>query len=214
MRRSRRLNCVFNYLFSVCIGGWLFASVGFAAVEDSRFDISADGASVNFDVRDVPRHEVLDRLFSSQGIKLEWQNRAVADELVSGTFRGTPSAVARQLLAPTNFVVFYDRADGETRITRVSIFGRAVAGQASFGLAALEAGMKPTQKPPGSAPEAKARTKAMPVPTPIPASVAGQLPVPFPSPAPVGLAAPQPSAMIPSFDPAPGTNATVPLPKP
>jgi hypothetical protein len=87
------------------IVGLFLVQPGLAAVEDSQFDVSSDGMSVQFELREVSRREVLDRLFANRGITLTWHNRAAADESVSGSFHGPLSVVAWQLLAPLDFVL-------------------------------------------------------------------------------------------------------------
>jgi hypothetical protein len=142
MRRVRPSSFV-PRLLSVCFAGLCMAGTGFAAGEDSHFGRTPDGSGVDYHLRAVPRRHVLDRLFADQDIKLEWRNRAVGDEPISGSFGGAPSSVARQLLARTSFVLVYDRVGG--KITRVIVVGRAGA-QPSPALAALEAAMQPTGK--------------------------------------------------------------------
>jgi hypothetical protein len=109
--------------------GCIHAAVGFAGVQDSRFVISPDGAFVDFDVRDVPRREVMTRLFADKGIKLEWLTPSFGDEKISGTFKGSHAAVAQQLLAQSNFVVVRDPG-GENKISRLIIIGPAATGTA------------------------------------------------------------------------------------
>src|SRR5437870_2461224 len=123
MDRIWRLRCVSMGL--LCFGGWFFGSAALAAIDDSRFEISADGASVELDLREVPRRDVLERLFAARAIKLEWISRAIADEPISGRFAGTLPAVVRRLLSRTNFVLAYERSDDKLRISRVLILGWA-----------------------------------------------------------------------------------------
>jgi hypothetical protein len=103
----------------------------------SRFGISADGTIVDFDFRAVSRREVLERLLTPQGVTVEWPNRAVADELISGTFKGASSAVARQLLTQTNFVVVYD--EKTSKISRIVVIGHAAGDAVSQGSRTSEA---------------------------------------------------------------------------
>jgi hypothetical protein len=49
-------------------------------VQDSRFEFSSDGTSVDFDVRDTPRREVLNQLFAVTDIAIQWSNAAFADQ--------------------------------------------------------------------------------------------------------------------------------------
>jgi hypothetical protein len=115
-------------------GGFVCANLAFAGVQDSRFAIDPDGTNVEFDVRETPRREVLDRLFAHSGITITWLNAASGDELISGTFSGTPAAVARRLLAQTNFVIVYGGGDDKSRVSRVLIIGRA-KGEQGFPIA-------------------------------------------------------------------------------
>lgn len=105
------------------------ASDGRAGVEDSRFTISSDGASVDFELRGVARREVMERLFAGQAIKLEWLNRDVADEAISGNFSGARAEVVRQLLQQTNFVLTYTTVGDARQVARVLVLGRASEGK-------------------------------------------------------------------------------------
>jgi hypothetical protein len=135
--RGCAVKSIANILTLVCFGSLLFTSPVFAAIEDSRFDMSLDGARVDFDVREVSRHGVLDRLFANKGIELEWRNSANADETITGTFNGTFASVARQLLAPMNFVIVYGGRGNAARISRIVVLG-PVGLRASPGLVAID----------------------------------------------------------------------------
>lgn len=104
-----------------------------AGVDESRFVVSPDGASVDLELRDVPRREVLERLFAGQSIKVEWVNREVAQESVSGNFVGARSDVIRQLLQQTNFVLTYTGAGASKQVARVLVLGRASEGRPMAG---------------------------------------------------------------------------------
>jgi hypothetical protein len=176
---------------------------------------------VDFDVREVARSYVVDQLFANRDIKIEWLNREIADEVISGQFQGTISGVARGLLAQFNVVLGYSKANDEVRITRIIVVGRVAAGRTSPGMAALEPARKPTQKLPvwkGDAqPPLKittvAETSLMPIPggtisTPLPGTLAGPPPpVMKISPSNVTLPgrAPVPDAIMPAL---PGTPPT------
>jgi hypothetical protein len=120
--------------------GLVCGGAALAGVQDSRFDVSPDGAHVDFDVRDTARRDVLSRLFDGTGIEIRWVNPSFADERISGQFSGPASAVARQLLARTNFVLVHDRSDDPSRLIRVVIVGPA-NGEQTAGLAAIAAAM-------------------------------------------------------------------------
>lgn len=97
-----------------------------AAVQDSVFFISPDGMTANFNVKDVSRREVLDRLFAGKKIRLEWRSQTTADEPITGVFQGPVASIARQLLAQTDFVTVYDGNKDHSRITRVVIIGKSM----------------------------------------------------------------------------------------
>ncbi len=134
------------------LAGWCVVAgpigVAVAAVAESRFTISPDGAHVDFAVREVPRRDVLERLFADRGIKLEWLDRAFADESISGTFKGTPTSVARHLLDRANFVIVYGRKDDTFQISRIVVIGRADKGRSSPGLAAIGPAVQPGRSGP------------------------------------------------------------------
>lgn len=145
-----------------CFTGFLLINSAFAAVEDSQFTVSPDGMSIQFELRNVPRREVLDHLFSNRGISLSWVDKAAADEPISGSFSGSPDVVAKQLLAPLDFVLGYEQTESKPKIVRVVIVGRS-SKQARPALAQLAAAMLPNSTLPdagGSGGVASASTGA------------------------------------------------------
>jgi len=178
-----------------------------AAVQDSRFEFSPDGADVVFEVTDVPRREVLDRLFAGTGIEVKWLNASFADEPISGTFAGARTAIARVLLSQTNFVIGYD---DKARLARVVIVGPAGKEPNAPALAALTAAIQlngkrapelPIAMPLDSRGAAPALTtgaaEARPLPTTGPPAVAIPLPsTDFPAPNQTSGSGPLPTAPI------------------
>ena len=104
---------------------WPLAGPGSAAEADSRFFISPDGDRVELDLREVARRDVMARLFADSDI--QWRDPSFAAETISGTFSGTRSDIARQLLANADFFVVYDRSVAGARMARLVIMGRAAA---------------------------------------------------------------------------------------
>ncbi|MEA2903262.1 MAG: hypothetical protein QOI12_649 [Alphaproteobacteria bacterium] len=201
-----RLKSRFNRLCLAVCGGLVSANLAFAVAQDSRFEIRQDDVNVALDVQNVPRREALQRLLANPGIEFKWLNPSVANELITGTFNGTLSGIARQLLAQTDFVLVYERAAGTVRIARVLIVGRAQSGQTAARLAALEAAM---QSPPMT-PDPEGASAA-PLPAARPNSGAGAQPLPFAG----SMAGPQPTqpASIRSAASAAGT-VSGPVPDP
>jgi hypothetical protein len=210
------------------LGLLLFPSFGLAGDQDNRFDVNADGTSVDFDLHQVPRRDVLNRLFADRGVKVDWLNRDVADEAIRGHFTGPPSAVARQILAPLNFILALDKVDGETRITRVIVVGRS-SGTAAPALAVIEAAMKKAETPPPAQPKQPdpARTGASTIrplvvagtapsnlPKPTPIKTADPLPVPAALPVPANVPPPTPRDVVPPpFVPVFGAGPPLPGPQ-
>jgi hypothetical protein len=126
--------------------GLVFASSAFSGVQDIQFAIRSMGNGIELEVQGVHRQQVFEQLFAHSGIKLQWRDLALANEPISGTFRGTLASVTRQLLAQTDFVIFYGRRDRKVRITRLLVIGRSASDQGSPGLAAVEAAMQSTGK--------------------------------------------------------------------
>ena len=120
------------------VGGLFFANAAFPAGQDLQLAIRSEGNGIEFEVRGASRQQALERLLADSGIELQWRDFAVANEAISGTFKGTSVSVARRLLAQTNFVVVYDEANGFPRITRVVIMGRSTREQASQSRAPLD----------------------------------------------------------------------------
>ena len=146
------------------IGG-MAVGPGFAGTRESAFFIAPGGANVVFDVRDVPRREVVDRLLAGRSILLEWLDDTVADEPVTGTFNGSAEAVLQRLLAQTNFVVVYDRSGDQPRISRLTILGKAAKQHRAPDLA----GPGPLPPPGAPAPAPAVSTPpAATAPAPIP----------------------------------------------
>jgi hypothetical protein len=124
----------------------IWTNATFAGVQDSRFEFAADGASVDFDVRDVPRREVISRLFAGTDVEIKWISSSFADEPMSGKFSGASAAVARQLLGQMNFVIVHDRSGDTSRIVRVVIVGPARGEQSWAGLSAIATAMQRAAK--------------------------------------------------------------------
>lgn len=226
----RRQYCVLRQLILICGGCAWFTGVGLAAVEDSHFGTNSDGTILEFDLRAVSRREVLDRLFANRNIKLEWVNTALADELISGAYHGSLPQVARQLLTKLDFILVYDGASSDARLTRVVIFGRS-SGQASPAIASLEAALLASEKPkdqsqtapasadlarPGRAPsmfDARRNANAASSPSPVPVRQAGTPPVPVVRQAPGDLVPVPIMTGLPSVAPIAGAALPVlPLP--
>ncbi len=163
-----------------------------AGIRESAFFIAPGGASVVFDVRDVPRREVVDRLLAGRAVVLEWLDEALADEPITGVFNGSAEAVLQRLLAQANFVVVYDRSGDQPRISRLTILGKAAKQHRAPDLA----GPGPLPAPGTTAPAA-----AVPAPPVTPLLI---------PPPPSDKAAPPP--MLPSAAATPPN--LVPLPPP
>jgi hypothetical protein len=125
----------------------LWSGLALAGNPDSRFDISPDGARVDFDVQDVSRRDVLDRLLADTGIEVRWISSSFGDERISGKFSGPRASVARQLLAQANFVLVHGDGDQTSRVVRVVVVGPARGEQSSAALAALTAAVQPMPRP-------------------------------------------------------------------
>src|SRR5262245_20256527 len=134
-------------LHQLCASGALVLALvmgALAAAEDSRFAVSPDGATVDFDVRDVARREVMRRLFAGSGVVLDWRSASFADELISGTFQGPPSVVVGQLLKNADFIVVYDRSEDRAEMSRLIIVGPATGEDVSARLSAIDAVVRPS----------------------------------------------------------------------
>ena len=145
----------------IAVASLTLSGPSWAAVEQSRFE--TNGNSVRYELREVSRKDVLERLFASQGIAVEWKDKSVADELVTGRYDGTVSSVARQLLTGTDFVLRYDMSQGKSRIVRVLVLGRAATtAPASSRLAALDNTPETARPTPPSAADSSASPKEPP----------------------------------------------------
>ena len=124
-----RVQALPGRLAAAACGTVISLNLAMAGIQESRFDFSADGVSVEFEVRNVARREVLGRLFADTGIEIRWTDSAFADEAMSGTFSGGADVVARQLLAQMNFVVVNDDSSGAPRMIRLIVVGPAKGDQ-------------------------------------------------------------------------------------
>jgi hypothetical protein len=196
VNRSAVLGVIFTLALGA-FGGWWCMNSASAGTHDSRFEFSPDGTSVDFDVRDTARRDVLNRLFAGTGIEIKWVDAVFADERIGGNFSGTRSAVARQLLARTNFVIVHDDSDGKPRVIRVVVVGPATGEQSSTGFAAIDAAMQvagsrndaPPVTPKRSTGSALAQSSTV-GPTPPNRSPAGRSEVRSSRPAPSGSLTP------------------------
>lgn len=131
------MNVVVRVILGFAVAHVLTEAVS-AGVEDSRFEISPNGSEVVLELRDVPRRYVLERLFAGNGPAIEWANSDIRDELVGGNYSGSRWAVARQLLEATDFILTTRVVNGETRIVRVLILGKANTDKLASGSTALD----------------------------------------------------------------------------
>jgi hypothetical protein len=95
----------------------------YAGVPDSIFYISPESDNITFEVREVPRGEVLERLTRHRAIQLEWRDPSFATELISGAFKGNMDTVLRRLLSHTNSIMVYEQASGVPRLSKIIIVG-------------------------------------------------------------------------------------------
>lgn len=163
------------------------AGASLAGVQDSVFFVSPDGSDVAFDVRDVTRREVLSRLLRSEAVELEWGDSALAEERITGAFKGTIEAVLQRLLAQTDYVVIYANDGARPRIARLIILGK------------------------GGAP-----SQTIELPKPIPGMITGTDEAPKPTPGvPLTLMPPPPAVHAPQpLIAAPPASAALPLAPP
>jgi hypothetical protein len=170
---------------------------------------SSDGTVFEFELREVSRREVFDRLFANNDIRFDWKSPGIADELISGSYHGSLSQVARLLLTKLDFVLGYEQVDGEVRMTRVVIVGRS-SGQASPNLALLEAAMRSREQPKNRSPIGQASVGS---PVPVPVKQTGPLQAPVAGSVPGGLVPVPIMGGLPSVAPIPGAVLPV-LPPP
>jgi hypothetical protein len=212
--------CSFNRalvrLAIVAATAWSLAGPVSAGVQDSVFSVGADG-TVAFDVRDVARRDVLQRLVQGRAVELEWVDPAFADERITGVFNGSVDAVLQRLLAQTDFVAVYDRQAEKPRIARLIIVGKAASPGKAVTLQGTIAplpqapGTPSSAGPPAAAP---ALVPPQPPPTEAPASRPPSRSIAMTPPSPEDLARPfyrlpPPDLRPPAFVPPP--NNALPL---
>src|SRR5262245_16718447 len=196
----------------VGLAACLLSGLALAGHQDSRFDVSPDGTLVDFDVQDVPRRDVLDRLFAAAAIEVRWIGSSFGDERISGKFSGPAASVARQLLAQTSFVLVHGDGDQAARVIRVVVVGPARGEQSSAALAALTAALPgeaagPPAHGPGQMPLSESTRGGEAVGPVRPRAGAVGLPlVPSGAQAP-RLVPPPPDMALPLTPPRPGAAA-------
>jgi hypothetical protein len=114
-----------RHCYFVAVVAILGMSFGLAAQDTVHSDQREAGTdeAIVVELRDVPRRVALDRLLPSD-VRVQWSDDALANEVVSGNFRGTQANILRHVLARLNFIVAYD--DSQTRITRIVVLGRGL----------------------------------------------------------------------------------------
>jgi hypothetical protein len=156
MNKSSGFNRALMRLGVAAAIGCLLTGPGLAGVQDSVFFVSPDGSNVAFDVRDVSRREVLQRLLSSKAIELEWVDQAFAEERISGAFNGNTDSVLQRLLTQTDFVAVYGRDGEKPRIVRLIIVGKAASAPKPVAPQGTIAPTPAVAPPPAAAAEASA----------------------------------------------------------
>ena len=94
LREVHAVSCLCSFLAIA-----FTADTASGGIAESRLAIGPDG--VEFDLREVPRREVLERLFAGLGIKLEWGNRAVADDPIKAAVTAARDPVWRASCSST-----------------------------------------------------------------------------------------------------------------
>lgn len=173
-------------IVTVAAIGCMHASPGSAGVQDSVFFASPDGNSIAFDVREVARREVLDRLLANRAIELEWVDTGFGEEKITGVYKGSADAVLQRLLAQTDFVVVYDGKGEKSRISRLIIVGKASSHTRQAALPTLP-GLT-TGTPP--APPSDQALRPFSAPADFRPPTAAELATPVITPPPPGMVAP------------------------
>jgi hypothetical protein len=165
-----------------------------AGVQDSVFSVGADG-TVAFDVRDVARRDVLQRLVQGRAVELEWVDPTFADERITGVFNGSADAVLQRLLAQTDFVAVYDRQGGKPRIARLIIVGKAASPGKAVTLQGTITPLPQSPGPPSSTGPPAAAPDLVPPPllTAPPTGAGTEASALKPASGPVSVALPSPS---------------------
>jgi hypothetical protein len=117
--------------------------------------MTGEDQNVVLEIRQAPRREVFEHLFTGRNIQLDWLNQSYGEEIISGVYRGTLANIARAVLSDSNFVIVYDSVGDRYWISRLVVMGKSPTGHASPGLSAVVTAMQPDS---GSAGRAKALT--------------------------------------------------------
>lgn len=81
----------------------------------------------------VPRRIVLAHLLSEAGVSVEWRDEAAADEIVTGTHRGSLDEIMSAVLEEQSFVASYIPVNSVPRMSHLTILGPLPPGTAAEG---------------------------------------------------------------------------------
>jgi hypothetical protein len=201
-------------------GGLIWNNLAFAGIQDSRFRIGTDGASVDFDLRNAPCRGMMSRLFGGTRIEIKWINSSSADEPMSGRSSGSPASVAKQALGQMGLAMVYGHGGNSLR-TIQAIVGFLRGEGSSARIAETAASMQPAENR-NRAPRTEAAAVVSQLANhsqssePAPAGAEGSTPSSEFRPAGDAtgiLRAPPPGATAPMLQPIPGEHpALIPPP--
>jgi hypothetical protein len=109
--------------------------------------VRSNPKDVNVAARDSTRRQIFERLFTARGIRVDWVDESLAEEVMPGSFEGPTDRILRSVLAQTNFIIVYQSPYGEPRLSRIIILGRASATQTAPDTRAIEAALAPAAPP-------------------------------------------------------------------
>ena len=108
--------------------GWaLVLAAGLPAAwcpPDAFAQPSAEEAVIALDLPGTTLREALALIFNGSSVVVEWQDGAMADQIVKGHYEGSIQQIAMGLMARTDFIIAYDDGGG---IARIAVMGRNFA---------------------------------------------------------------------------------------
>jgi hypothetical protein len=100
-----------------------------AQSRDPELKFDSAHSEITVEAKGATLGQILDRLFTERGIRVEWRDQALADKVIEGSFKGPIELVTQRLLSDVNYFAISEGSATGTGITRVVILGRTSPGE-------------------------------------------------------------------------------------
>jgi len=89
------------------------------------------GSMAILDANGITRREALGHLFTRPTVEIIWGDESFATQVVYGRYSGSVEAIARKLLAGSNYLIAVEEAHGTRQIARIVVLSSTSAPQTS-----------------------------------------------------------------------------------